>query len=323
VIDGLLIAAEKLGAGLGVIYLPREFDVERVAILAALRERDDINRRGRHQVRVVSGPHRYVAGESSAVVSFLNGGEARPAYARVRTSERGVDGLPTLVQNVETLAHVALIARRGPTWFRRAGTPADPGTALITVAASGQCPTVLEIERGASLAMVAESAGVGRHQLGPVLVGGYFGTWLNRADAWAAHLDSDALSTIGAAFGCGSISFLPDDACALVETAAVLRFLARESARQCGPCWNGLDSIAESFTAIALGQGSRDNIDRLARWAAAVADRGACHHPDGALMLLRSCLRANADDVERHISGKPCDSRPGALPIPSMTGSWL
>jgi NADH:ubiquinone oxidoreductase subunit F (NADH-binding) len=323
IIDGLLIAAEKLGARLGVIYLPRDFAVERATVLAALRERDDVNRRGRPQIRMVSGPHRYVAGESSAVVSFLNGGEARPQFARVRTSEQGVDGLPTLVQNVETLAHVALIGRRGPTWFRRAGTTGDPGTALVTVGGSGRLPAVIEIERGAPLALVAQAAGVDRHQVGPVLVGGYFGTWLNPADAWATRLDAEGLASVGAAFGCGSISLLPAGACALVETAAVLAFLARESARQCGPCWNGLDAIAATFGRIAAGAGRDDDLARLTRWADAVADRGACHHPDGALMLLRSCLRANAEHVEQHLArGASCSQRP-LLPTPTLTGSWL
>jgi NADH:ubiquinone oxidoreductase subunit F (NADH-binding) len=322
VIDGLVIAAEKLDARLGVIYLPRDFRVERAAVLAALRERDDVNRRGRPQIRMVSGPHRYVAGESSAVVNFLNGGDARPRYARVRTSEQGVDGLPTLVQNVETLAHVALIARRGPTWFRRAGTAGDPGTALVTISGSGRPPLVFEIERGAHLALVAGAAGIARDQVGPVLIGGYFGTWLNSANAWASRLDAEGLASAGAAFGCGAVSLLPSDACAVVETAAILRFLARESARQCGPCWNGLDAIAATFDAIAAGRGSRGDLERLTRWAGAVADRGACHHPDGALMLLRSCLRSNAGHVQEHLTGNsPCPQK-SRLPTPRMTAVW-
>ena len=93
-------------------------------------------------------PGRYVASEQSALVQFLNGGPAKPTYSPPRPHERGVRGRPTLVNNVETLAHLALIARYGDRWFRSAGLPAAPGSMLVTVSGTVAAPGIYEIELG-------------------------------------------------------------------------------------------------------------------------------------------------------------------------------
>src|SRR5205085_11211332 len=84
-------------------------------------------------VDLVATPSKYVAGEESALVHFLNGGEAKPTVVPPRPFERGVDGRSTLVNNVETLAQIALIARFGAPWWRQVGTPDDPGSALFSL----------------------------------------------------------------------------------------------------------------------------------------------------------------------------------------------
>ena len=109
----------------------------------AVAERNDPVR-----VRVTGVPGRYVASEQSSIVQYLNGGPAKPTFAPPRPHERGVRGLPTLVNNVETLAHLALIARYGDRWFRSAGLPAAPGSMLVTVSGAVCRPGVYEIELG-------------------------------------------------------------------------------------------------------------------------------------------------------------------------------
>jgi NADH:ubiquinone oxidoreductase subunit F (NADH-binding) len=155
-----------------------------------------------------------------------------------------------------------------------------------------------------------------------VLVGGYFGGWLPGAIADSVRLDSQSLKQVGGAFGCGSLVFLPRGACVLQETAAVLRFLAGESARQCGPCWNGLDAIAERFTALADGRASAEDVDRLTTLADSVSGRGACNHPEGALAIMRSCLRNFARHVQRHLAEQPCRALDQVLPTPAMDPGW-
>jgi NADH:ubiquinone oxidoreductase subunit F (NADH-binding) len=129
-------------------------------------------------IQVTGVPGRYVASEQSSIVQYLNGGAAKPTFAPPRPQERGVRGLPTLVNNVETLAHLALIARYGDRWFRSAGLPAAPGSMLATVSGAVCRPGVYEIELGTAIGDVVACAGGLAERPQALLVGGYFGAWL-------------------------------------------------------------------------------------------------------------------------------------------------
>ena len=126
-------------------------------------------------------PDRFVAGEETALVQFLNGGPARPTFTPPRPFERGVGGAPTLVQNAETLAHVAQIARFGPAWFRRIGTAAEPGSILVTLSGAVARPGVYEVALGSPLRDLLAQAGGAREEIQAYLIGGYFGTWVGAA----------------------------------------------------------------------------------------------------------------------------------------------
>ena len=129
VLDGLQLAAEAVGATEAHLYL---HDAPGPQILRALAERASrgLDRLG---VTITQAPPRFLAGQEAAVVNRLGGGPALPTFQPPRVSERGLGGAPTLVQNVETLAHLALIARYGPRWFRAVGTSDEPGSMLTTV----------------------------------------------------------------------------------------------------------------------------------------------------------------------------------------------
>ena len=122
-------------------------------------------------------PDRFVAGEETALVQFLNGGPARPTFTPPRPFERGVGGAPTLVQNVETLAHVAQIARFGPAWFRRIGTPAEPGSALVTLSGAVARPGVYEVALGSPLRDLLVQAGGAREEIQAYLIGPGANDW--------------------------------------------------------------------------------------------------------------------------------------------------
>jgi NADH:ubiquinone oxidoreductase subunit F (NADH-binding) len=131
-------------------------------------------------------------------------------------------------------------------------------------------------------------------------------------------VNQPALRAAGASLGAGVLAPLPVDRCGLAETARVLRFLAASGARQCGPCLFGLPVLAGAVDRLARGEPRRGDLRDLDRWAAEVHGRGGCHHPDGAVTLLRSALDVFADDVARHRRGMPCagaDASP-LLPIP-------
>ena len=325
VLDGIQLAAEAIGAREGIIYLSRSFDEQRRALEHAMAERRDADADS-VGVTVVSCPHRYVAGEASAVVNGINTGIAKPIAVPPRPFERGVDHRPTLVQNTETIAHAALISRFGASWFRSAGTEASPGTALITVSGAVVDPGVYEIPLGITVEQAVACAGGTTEAPQAILLGGYFGTWLSAACIGTLHLDRQELQTAETSFGCGVISVLPRSRCGLVEASHVLTYLAAESAGQCGPCVFGLRSVASTMTRIAQGVGRPTDHALLQRWEKEIRGRGECHHPDGALRHLQSALTTFATDVESHLAGAPCAGaqwRSPMLPVsPAAPDGW-
>lgn len=316
VIDGAVIAAESVGAREVVFHLNRRRPAAAQALKSALRERSH----PRIRVSVLDAPNRYVAGEESAAVNFANTGQARPVFTPPRPFEKGIHGRPTLIQNVETLAYAALIARHGPDWFRGPGG----ACALLTVSGRVARPGVYEVPRGTPLREVIEVAGGSIEASGGVLTGGYFGTFVDPATAAGLMLEDDSFAAAGARIGCGVIYVLAPDHCGLRTTARLLHYLAREGAQQCGPCINGVPALASTLERVAAGGGRLEDHVNLERWRSQLATaRGACRLPDGAVGLLNSALRTFAADLARHREGGGC-GRPGddGLPAPLALDGW-
>jgi NADH:ubiquinone oxidoreductase subunit F (NADH-binding) len=312
VLDGLQLAAEAVGAREARLYLHTGASPE---ILRALAERSSAGV-DRLDVTIAEAPPRFLAGQETALVNRLGGGPALPTFAPPRVSERGLRGAPTLVQNVETLAHLALIARFGPRWFRAAGTAAEPGSMLTTVhQAHGQWQ-VTEAEIGTPLRNLVDA----ESKTQALLVGGYHGTWLPAPQATNLTLDNAALNRHGAAVGAGVLAALPADRCGLAELARVTRYLAAESAGQCGPCLNGLPAIAGALAELAGPRPRRQARQDAERWAGLVTGRGACHHPDGTVRFVRSGLTVFAAELSRHERGQcSASTRRPFLPLPEGT----
>ena len=306
VLDGAELAAEAVGAERIVLYVGSEHRAAATALSRALAERGDD---ARTSVDLVMAPSTYVAGEESAAVHYVDGGDARPTATPPRPFERGVGGAPTLVQNVETLAHVALIARYGDRWYRELGNGPTRGSSLVTVGGAVAYPGVTEIAYGSTLREIGPIAGAAQDAAG-VLLGGYFGGWLRPAEAADVPLDPAVLRNAGTTFGCGVIHVLPAHSCGVVATARILDYLAGQSAAQCGPCVFGLRAIADATVRLAtVGAANRDDLDRVVRWSGQLAGRGACKHPDGAVGLLRSALRTFAEEFDDHLRYGRCVAR--------------
>ena len=321
VLDGLQLAAEAVGAQQAYAYVhPDQRVLRRLREALADRVRTGTDR---VPVSVVVAPPRFIAGQETAAVHRIEGGLALPRYAPRRVTERGIGGAPTLVQNIETLAHVALIARYGAEWFRAAGTLDEPGTVLVTVHRPNASPAVIETAPGATLRALlgldaaSATSGFGR-PAGAVLVGGYHGTWLPAERAAQLPLTNAALRVEGASLGAGVLAALPADCCGLRETARVLSYLAAESAGQCGPCLNGLPRIARALSLLAGPGAHPGERAEVLRWAGLVERRGACHHPDGSMRLVRSAMTVFEEELWRHEHGTCVASDARAfLPLPA------
>jgi NADH:ubiquinone oxidoreductase subunit F (NADH-binding) len=312
VLDGAAVAAAAVGAREVTVAVGASAGRALAAVRAAIAERER-HRLDRVSFRLVSTPDRFVAGEETALVNRLNGGQATPTFTPPRPFERGVGGAPTLVQNVETLAHLALLGRFGARWFRSVGTPAEPGSALVTLGGAVRRPGIYEIPLGLPLSELLTWAGGPSAPIGAFLIGGYFGAWVGADAAHSLRLADRDLGTVGAALGARAIFALPESACGVVETARVARYLAGESAGQCGPCVHGLDAIATALEQLASCKGPPER--RLERWLAQVEGRGACRHPDGAVRLVKSALRVFAAECERHAHGSCAGASGPLLPV--------
>lgn len=313
VLDGAELAAEAVDADEIVLYVGEAHEAARWSLERAVQERATARAAARRaapaRIRVARAPDRYIAGEESAAVRFVNDGDARPFTTPPRPYERGIGGRPTLVQNVESLAHAALIARYGADWFREAGRAETRGTMLVTVTppGSGGAPRVHEVELGTTIGDVARLAGL-RAALGiqAVLLGGYFGRWLPAETALDMPLDPAALRPSGISVGAGVVAFLSSHTCPVTATARIAEYMALQSAAQCGPCVYGLRSIADAMARLSKGKARADDLSNLDRWAGQVRNRGACRHPDGAVGLLVSAFDTFGDELLRHERSRAC-----------------
>ncbi|HKR67390.1 MAG TPA: NADH-ubiquinone oxidoreductase-F iron-sulfur binding region domain-containing protein [Streptosporangiaceae bacterium] len=318
VLDGAVLAATAIRARAVHLCLPKDNSWLWSIVAAALAERghaDDVT------IEMHALPPHYVSSEETSIVRWLNGGDARPTAVPPRPYEKGVGGRPTLLDNVETLANVALIGRFGPAWYRQSGLPDAPGTMLTTVSGAVDAPGVYEIEVGTRVSDLLAMAGAGSDQ-GTLLIGGYFGTWHDAHDVADLPFAAPTLRGAGASPGAGVVVVLPSEACGLTETTRLLAWLAGQGAGQCGPCIFGLPAIADDFAQLASGRPVGPALDRLERRLSTVIGRGGCRHPDGAVRLARSALSAFAADLKSHVSRRTCltarhSSRAhSVLPIP-------
>ena len=295
VLDGALVSAQAIGAREIVVAAPRGM---LPGLGSAVRERRGSDS-GRVRWRLEESPDTFVGGEETALLAHLEG---RPALPRTRPpmpAQRGLRGRPTLVQNAETLAQVALIARYGPAWFREVGTPEHPGTTLVSLSGAVAQPGVYEVPLGFPIGGLAALAGGALEPIRALLVGGYFGAWIDG--------DGEGL-TPGQRLArplrrCGRRRrrgpprrfCLPRGRGRRPRGLAERRFggpvrAVRARARR------ALDLLQR----VESGQTVPGDSTRLSRWTAMVRGRGACGHPDGAARMLASASRVFARELADH-----------------------
>ena len=315
-LDGGQLAAAAVGAEELIVCVCDLAPASIASIATAIGERGRLHEPA--QMNLTAVPSGYVAGQESALVNYLNGGPATPTFTPPLPFEQGVRRRRTLINNAETLAHVALIARHGSSWFRELGMPSQPGSALVTLSGPVAHPGVYEIEHGASLSSLLDAAGGTTANVRAALLGGYAGTWIDGRFLHGVALSDEHLAAHGASVGAGVVLLLSNDACPVAETARVARWLAGESSGQCGPCINGLDALAGTVEEIAGGVADANATERIARLSSLVRRRGACGHPDGAVNFITSALDTFAADFADHARHGRCDAcgRPGELPLP-------
>jgi NADH:ubiquinone oxidoreductase subunit F (NADH-binding) len=318
VLDGATFAARALGSNEIIVGVCESARASVQSITDAIAERGAPGR-GSPRTRLMIVPAHYLAGQESALVNHLGGGPAIPTFTPPMPFQQGVARRPTLVSNAETFAHVALIARHGPDWFRELGVSSQPGSTLVTLSGPVAYPGVYEIQYGASLVSLIHAAGGSVARARALLLGGYGGSWVGEEHLRDLVLSDEHLAVHGASLGAGVVLLLPEDACPVAETMRMSGWLAGQSAGQCGPCVHGLRALSTSLQEIVSGVADSQATQRIERLAALVRGRGACGHPDGAVKLILSALEAFGPEFADHARHGPCAGclSPGKLPLPT------
>jgi NADH:ubiquinone oxidoreductase subunit F (NADH-binding) len=320
VLDGASVAARAVGSRRVVVHVGDD-SVADVAAALAERERRGVDR---CSFEIVVAPDRFLSGQESAVVNTVNDrNPGIPSFVTLRpVRDQGIGGRPTLVQNVESLADVALIARYGPRWFRDVGTRGSPGTALITVTGMWESPRIVEVPLGTTLGGALGIPPERAVRFQAVLLGGYGGGWLPTPTALSLPFTEEAARGAGASIGAGVVVLLPTGVCPLVEVARVARYMEGEGAGQCGPCVNGLDVLATQLELLAHRPHSlHGGTSAFPTLCGLVEGRGACHHPDGVARFVRSALSVFGDHAALHLQRGPCQTTRPFLPVPATAGA--
>jgi len=294
VLDGAAAVAHALRTREVHIAVPSEFPAIRLVVEKALRERAAAGER--LNVRLHDAAPRFVAGQAQAVLQLLAGRDNLPVTAWQPEAVRGHRGRPTLLSNAETFAHIGHLARVGPQGYAAHGTALEPGTTLLTLRGDGMDPEVREVAYGTALALILDEAEMTR----PLLLGGYHGTWLRPEQLRGLALSRGDIAAAGATLGAGVILPLAEGWCPLVRTAALVDYLAGQSAGRCGPCLNGLPAMAHALGALVHGGGPLRRVEEL---CGLVVRRGACAHPDGTARLVTSMLQRFPEEVDSHLLG--------------------
>lgn len=309
VLDGLRLAAQVVGTMTAVVYLSDSPARDRVE--KALEElRGDAS--FGLQVTVVQVEPSYVAGEETAAVRAINGGPALPTDKPPRPFEEGVAGLPTLVNNVETLANLALLHQLGPEGYRRVGTDNSSGTFLMTLSTAAGA-SLYEVPFGVTLREVLSWSDIDPDGVRGFLMGGYFAGVIGPR-ALDLSLDYDVYASAGTGLGCGAVVVLDEETCPVATSAAVMAYFGRENAAQCGSCFNGTSAMANVLESLRDSAADLAELDRLERWSTFLRGRGACGTLDGATNVAASLLREFPDSVDVHLRGACPSCETGKFP---------
>lgn len=288
VLAGLIQAAATVGAARAIVYVS---DAEALRTVRASIEAvyaHDLVPQGL-SITFHQAEHTYVAGDETSACRSINGGPALPAARPPRPCESGVDGLPTLISNVETLADAEWIAIHGSSAFRATGSESSPGTALFTLLGDISLPGIYEAPLGISLRDLIDAAGGSIGEIGTLVMGGWFGGIMLAEPA--QNCDYDEVRAAGSGLGCASITVLNTERNTIDIAARIAQWFEGQSARQCGVCKNGTKSIAKTLAEVAAGNDSPELTDNLERWGTSLPGRGACAFLDGAARLGRTAAR--------------------------------
>jgi NADH-quinone oxidoreductase subunit F len=334
VIEGLAIAACALEAPEAFIAIKASFAAEREALIRAAVGLEDAGLLGDLTVTIVNGPEEYLFGEEKALLEVIEGRDPLPrvlppyvhglfatapqlgwhSHEPERGHPMGEESNPTLVNNVETLAHVAHIIARGADWFREVGTPASPGTTVVTLVGDVRTPGVVEVDLGTPLRWVLDHCGgTSSGRAVKAVFSGVTNAVLpgHRLDVALSH---EAMTAAGSGLGAAGFIVYDDSTC-MAEVAEIFsRFLWVESCGQCPACKLGTGRITEALGRLAAFRGGQSDVAEIHHRLRVVSDGNRCFLPLEEQQVVGSLLRTFPGDFVAHLEGRRHRHRDLVLP---------
>jgi len=272
-IEGMMIASYAIGAAKAFIYIRGEYKLCIARLRKAIDQAYDYGFLGKNlfdsgfdlDIEIKIGAGAYVCGEETAMIESLEGKRGNP---RVKPPYPGVAGIwqkPTVVNNVETIANISSIIRKGAEWYSSIGTPESCGTKVYTIMGDVVRPGLCEVEMGTTLRTIINEYGGGMlkgKKFKAALVGGAAGAFIP-SEMLDIKMDFHNLAEFKAVLGSGAIMVLSEDKCIAEMLLSILKFFRHESCGKCTPCSKGTELLYKTIKKIILGRGTPNDLDIL------------------------------------------------------------
>jgi NADP-reducing hydrogenase subunit HndC len=316
VLEGLIIGAYVVGSTQGFIYVRQEYPLAVQNVIVAIEQAREYGLLGENilgskfsfDVRIHRGAGAFVSGESSALMTAIEGmvGEPRPKY--IRTAVSGIEGKPSILNNVETWANVPLIINKGVDWFKSIGSENNPGTKIFSLVGKVNNTGLVEVPLGTTLREIIYDIGGGipkGKEFKAVQTGGPSGGCIPKS-LLDTPVDFDELTKIGSMMGSGGMIVMDEDTCMVDIARYFVSFLCEESCGKCAPCREGLRQLLIILNRICSGEGEEEDIELLQEIAETMQDASLCALGTTAANPVLSTIKYFRDEYEAHIREKRC-----------------
>ena len=316
VLEGLIIGAYAIGANEGFVYVREEYPIAVENISTAIRQAEEYGLLGKDiigsslslKVKVHKGAGAFVSGESSALMTAIEGkvGEPRPKY--VHTAVKGLWDKPSLLNNVKTWATIPLIVLKGAEWFRSIGTQGNSGTMIFSLVGKVNNTGLVEVPMGITLRDLIFKIGGGIRdgkKFKAVQIGGPSGGFIPE-QLLDIPVDYDELVKVGSMMGSGGMVVMDEDTCMVDVARYFVDFLLEESCGKCIPCREGLRVLSSILSDICAGKGKSEDIQTTEEIAETMRETLLCALGRTAANPVLTSLKYFRDEWEQHIIEKRC-----------------
>jgi len=318
IIEGMIIGAYATGATEGIVYVRAEYPLAIRHLTVALREAREYGLLGENildnglsfDIKIVRGAGAFVCGEETALIRSIEGKLGEPRQRPPYPIQKGIDGKPTAINNVETWANIPIIIRQGAKEFAKIGTRNNSGTKIFSLVGKIRNTGLVEVPMGISIRRIVYDIGggaAGKGRIKAVQTGGPSGGCIP-ASMFDLSIDYDSLAEAGSIMGSGGMIVMDENTCMVDVAKYFMHFLKDESCGKCFTCRKGTQRMYEILDDVSRGTAAMKDLELLEELALVVKDTTMCGLGQTASNPVLSTLRYFRDEYERHVVDKKCDA---------------